>query len=146
MTDPRVEKTDWRSQGPTLLQIRHAVFVDEQGVPPELEHDEQDADALHLLAMAADGTPVGTARLLPDGHIGRMAVLAPYRNQGVGTLLLESLITQARQYGLVQVFLNAQLQAVPFYQCLGFQAVGDVFDDAGIPHRRMLMNIGADQR
>ncbi len=140
----RIERTDWQAQGPILLRIRHEVFVDEQGVPRQLEHDEQDAQAVHLLAMLADGTPVGTARLLADGHIGRMAVLAPYRNSGIGTRLLETLIARALENGLAQVFLNAQVQAVPFYRRLGFDPVGEVFDDAGIPHRRMVMNIDTD--
>lgn len=141
----RIETTNWQAQGADLLKIRHAVFVDEQGVPPELEQDEWDADAVHLLATLSDGSQVATARLLSNGHIGRMAVLAPYRNQGIGTQLLERLIALARQQGLVQVFLNAQQQALPFYAGFGFHAVGEIFDDAGIPHRRMVMNIGVDR-
>lgn len=141
----RIETTNWGARGTSLLKIRLAVFVDEQGVPPELEHDEADADAVHLLATLADGTAVGTARLLADGQIGRLAVLAPYRHQGIGTQLLERLIAMARQQGRTQVFLNAQQQALPFYEGIGFHAVGGIFDDAGIPHRRMVMNIDGDR-
>jgi predicted GNAT family N-acyltransferase len=102
----------------------------------ELEWDEFDASAHHLLAMV-DGVAAGTGRLLPDGHIGRMAVLRAWRGQGVGSALLAELMRIAAARGLRRVMLNAQVQAVPFYLRHGFQAEGDEFPDAGIAHRRM---------
>jgi predicted GNAT family N-acyltransferase len=132
-----IKQVDWQDAGATLLAIRHAVFVDEQGVPIELEHDEHDAVALHLLAATADGRPVATARMLGDGHIGRMAVLAPWRHQGIGSALLQHLVQLAGGRGLDEVFLHAQCVAEPFYARHGFQPEGPVFDDAGIDHRLM---------
>ncbi len=129
---------DWASERETLLAIRFAVFVHEQGVPPELEEDAQDAEALHLLALSPDGQAIGTGRLLANGHIGRMAVHRDWRGQGVGSALLRTLLAEARGAGLRSVFLNAQCTAEPFYRRFGFQPEGEVFDDAGIPHRRMV--------
>jgi len=137
MTEIRI--ADWASERETLLAIRFAVFVHEQGVPPELEEDAQDAEALHLLALSPDGQAIGTGRLLTaDGHIGRMAVHRDWRGQGVGSALLHTLLTEAGRAGLRTVFLNAQCTAEPFYRRFGFQPEGEVFDDAGIPHRRMV--------
>lgn len=136
-----IEPVDWATRGEQLLRVRYAVFVDEQGVPPELEEDDHDADALHLLALDANGEPVGTARLLTDGHIGRMAVLSPWRQRGVGSALLRQLITIARARGLGRLFLNAQHQAETFYAQFGFVAEGGLFDDAGILHRRMVLQL-----
>ena len=127
----------WDDAAAALLAVRIAVFVDEQGVPPELEHDAHDATALHLLATTADGRAVATARMLADGHIGRMAVLPNWRGQGLGTRLLSRLIDIARKRELDGVYLHAQCRAESFYRRLGFVAEGDVFDDAGIDHRSM---------
>jgi predicted GNAT family N-acyltransferase len=132
----RVIHTDWAADGPTLLAIRHRVFVDEQAVPPELEHDAHDATAGHLLALV-DDTPVGTARMLPGGHIGRMAVLAEWRGQGIGTTLLRSLLELAESQGIRSPYLHAQCSAIGFYERLGFRAEGPEFLDAGIAHRLM---------
>jgi predicted GNAT family N-acyltransferase len=140
-----IQAVTWAEAADALLAIRHAVFVDEQGVPVELEHDQHDAAALHLLATLADGTPVGTARLLADGHIGRMAVIAPCRGRGIGSRLLRELLRHARDQGLIRVFLHAQCSAIPFYERHGLHAEGAVFDDAGIDHRRMVMNIASDE-
>jgi predicted GNAT family N-acyltransferase len=137
-----ITPADWGRRQQELLRIRFAVFVDEQGVPPELEHDEHDHHALHLIAMAADGTPVATARMLPDGHIGRMAVLPTWRGQGIGTAMLRDLIALAAERGIGHLFLNAQCEAESFYRRLGFQAEGGIFQDAGIDHRRMTLQLG----
>ena len=128
---------DWKRDRDELLRIRFAVFVDEQGVPPELEPDDNDVDAYHVIAMTRDGKAVGTARLLVNGHIGRMAVLAHTRHRGVGSGLLQHLVDVARRRGLVEVFLHAQIRAQAFYAQHGFVAYGPVFDDAGIDHRAM---------
>lgn len=140
MTPLRVIITDWQNHEATLCAIRYAVFVEEQGVPVEIELDEWDASVVH--ALAYDGEqPVGTGRLLPDGRIGRMAVLKEARGQGVGVALLNALLGAAKNAGLVQVTLHAQTHAIGFYQKLGFEAYGDEFDDAGIPHRAMRREI-----
>ncbi|MDP1907496.1 MAG: GNAT family N-acetyltransferase, partial [Hyphomicrobium sp.] len=113
------------------------VFVREQGVPLELEMDEHDPHCDHALAQAADGSVLGTGRLLPDGHIGRMAVLKEWRGQGVGALLLQALVEQARRRGHARARLNAQTHAAGFYRRLGFEVSGPEFIEAGIPHVAM---------
>lgn len=127
---------DWRSLRADATPVRHAVFVLEQKVPVELELDELDACAMHAVAYA-DGEPVGTARLLPDGQIGRMAVMPGRRGCGVGSQLLEAMLKLARDRGDRSALLHAQLQAIPFYRKHGFTAEGDVFLDAGIEHVSM---------
>jgi predicted GNAT family N-acyltransferase len=118
-------------------RIRELVFVREQGVPLELEWDDQDEHCDHALAYAADGSAVATGRLLPDGHIGRMAVLKEWRGRGVGAVVLQALIEQARQRGHASVRLNAQTYAAGFYRRFGFDVSGSEFMDAGIPHLPM---------
>jgi predicted GNAT family N-acyltransferase len=127
----------WQEAAPALRAIRHAVFVVEQHVPESLEWDDADATSLHALAVDPHAGAIGCARLLPDGHIGRVAVLARWRGRGVGTALLLRLIDAARMRGHAHVLLNAQVDAMPFYARYGFVARGDVFDEAGIPHRVM---------
>jgi predicted GNAT family N-acyltransferase len=124
------------------MRIRFEVFVDEQGVPAELEADEFDEAALHLLAAnSIDGQPVGTARVLDKGggvaKIGRVAVRKEYRGKGVGEALMRRAMEAARARGMTTAILDAQLPVIPFYERLGFVAEGPIFDDAGIPHRRM---------
>ena len=135
---------DWDSRHRDLLTIRYAVFVDEQGVPAELEHDDCDRQALHLIATDPGGRPLATARMLPDGHIGRMAVLSPWRGQGIGSAMLRELIGLAAERGISDLFLNAQCEAESFYRRLGFEPEGEVFDDAGIDHRRMTLHLEPD--
>lgn len=105
-------------------------------MPLDLEWDDKDPQCTQLLAFAGD-EPIGTGRMTPSGHIGRMAVRKPWRSRGVGGSLLTALVNIAREAGLPTVFLNAQIRAVPFYARHGFQAQGEVFLDAGIPHRHM---------
>nr|WP_290443924.1 GNAT family N-acetyltransferase [Halomonas sp. Ps84H-12] len=118
--------------------IRRIVFIDEQQVPQEEEWDGRDTECLHFLATL-NGEPVGTARLLPDGHIGRVAVLSSARGTGIGYQLMEAAIKAAREAGHSHAALSAQLHALAFYERLGFVAHGDVFMDAGIPHREMTL-------
>lgn len=120
-----------------LRAVRETVFIGEQRVPIEEEWDEHDAECVHVLATDEQGTPIGTGRLLPDGHIGRMAVLAHYRGRGVGAAILERLLLEAQHRGHKHLVLNAQTHAIEFYARFGFVAEGDEFQEAGIPHRRM---------
>ena len=133
----KIELADWPQLREAATAIRHQVFVVEQQVPAEIELDEFDAVSLHALAHDAHGAAVGTGRLLPDGHIGRMAVLQHARGAGVGAALLRALMEAARARGQREVMLNAQTHAMPFYEHFGFVAHGEEFDDAGIAHRAM---------
>ena len=117
--------------------VRDAVFGAEQHVPRMLDWDGRDAACVHALATDERGAPVGTGRLLPDGRIGRLAVLAPWRGRGVGARLLESLLAAARDRGHASVHLHAQVGAAPFYECHGFARQGAEFDEAGIRHVHM---------
>ena len=137
MADFRILITDWRSDRQRLSQIRRTVFIDEQGVPEELEWDDDDAGAIHLLAVDADDAEIGCARLLPDGHIGRMAVLQSWRGRGVGTALLQKALDVARTQGHAIAQLSAQTHAAGFYRRHGFVAEGDAYLEAGIPHLAM---------
>ena len=122
------------------MAIRQRVFVEEQNVPPELEHDEYDATAVHLLARDAEGRAVGTARLLIDGaaaKIGRVAVLAEARGTGAGLALIRAALAELRHRGVAEARLGSQTHAIGFYEKLGFAAEGLEYDDAGIPHRDM---------
>lgn len=132
-----VRLCDWDAARVEAREIRELVFVREQGVPPHLEMDEQDALCDHALAYAQEGRAVGTGRLLPDGHIGRMAVLKEWRGKGVGALLLQALVEQARRRGHATVRLNAQTQAAGFYRRSGFEVSGPEFIEAGIAHVAM---------
>jgi predicted GNAT family N-acyltransferase len=142
MAEPAIEVRlgAWIDLREEAAPIRYAVFVDEQKVPAEIELDDWDALSLHALALDAQGRVLGTGRLLPDGHIGRMAVLQSARGQGVGTALLRALLQAARARGDREVVLSAQTHAMPFYEKAGFIAEGDEYDDAGIPHRQMRLS------
>lgn len=132
----QVRTASWHEDHAMLRDLRHRVFVVEQRVPEELEWDDADAGCTHVLALDEHKQPIGTGRLLPDGQIGRMAVLPEWRRRGVGSAILEFLLDRARERRL-KVRLNAQTHAIGFYARHGLVAQGDEFMDAGIPHRRM---------
>ncbi|MGW8366240.1 GNAT family N-acetyltransferase [Streptomyces wedmorensis] len=130
--------------------VRREVFVEEQGVPRELEYDAYDATAVHVLAVRADGLPLGTGRLLHGadavgktggdasvGSLGRLAVAKAARGLGVGAALVLAVEDVARERGLTAVDLHAQTHALGFYERLGYTAYGPEFPDAGMPHRAM---------
>lgn len=120
--------------------IRLRVFVGEQGVPATIELDRDDLRAIHFLATSA-GRAVGTARVVMHGRsakIGRMAVLKTYRGRGFGIALLKRAIATARKLGAAKIYLHAQVPVIGFYEAAGFHAVGRKFDEAGIPHRKMI--------
>ena len=132
----QIELMRWEQARAAASRIRYAVFVEEQGVPVEIELDEHDAECIHALAF--DGSAaVGTGRLLPDGHIGRMAVLRESRGRGVGSAILAKLIEAAVRRGDREVLLSAQVHALAFYRAHGFSAEGEVYQDAGIAHQTM---------
>jgi predicted GNAT family N-acyltransferase len=135
-----IRLADWRTDREILRALREEVFIREQSVPADMEWDEFDEGSCHVVALAG-GIPIGTGRLLPDGHIGRMAVLRKWRGQGAGSALLAALIDAARGRGLSRVMLNAQTRALAFYLRHGFCAQGEEFLDAGIAHRRMWRDI-----
>jgi predicted GNAT family N-acyltransferase len=132
----KIDLLSWEHARGHAAPIRFAVFVEEQGVPLEIELDEMDQKSLHALAFQ-DGHPVGTGRLLPDGHIGRMAVLKAWRDRGIGARILDRLLDEARARGDREVVLSAQVRAIAFYRKHGFVEEGAEYLDAGIPHRDM---------
>lgn len=142
MTAFTLQETSWARDAAPLSAIRRQVFIEEQGVPEALEWDADDATALHLLALTIEGKPIGCARLLPDGHIGRMAVLPDWRGLGVGKALLAGALRAARAAGHTHVKLSAQIHAAGFYQVAGFVSVGAEYEEAGIPHISMQKSLG----
>jgi len=145
----RIELTGWEEARDRASQVRHEVFVDEQGVPRELELDARDALCVHALAFDGNGAVVGTGRLLPaveeagrlTGHIGRMAVRRSQRGRGIGGAILERLINAARDRGDQRIVLSAQTHALEFYRAHGFTPVGENYIEAGIEHRDMRREI-----
>ncbi len=138
-----------RSEGELMqaLALREIVFIEEQSVPEQLERDEDDARAFHVLAMSG-GHAIGTGRLVPLakapegetgtwGRVGRMAVLQAHRRQGIGSKLLVALETEAQKRGFSGILLHAQLSAMDFYKQHGYQPQGAVFEEAGMPHLEM---------
>lgn len=119
-----------------IEEIRTAVFIKEQNVPLELEWDEFDNKSTHIIAYY-NNKPVGTARLLNDRHIGRMAVLKAYRNRNIGKNMLKYILEIARKKASNTIKLSAQEHAVEFYKKYGFSVTSDVYMDAGIPHYNM---------
>lgn len=132
-----IEQCEWRQCEGALRQIREIVFIREQSVPVDLEWDGEDVNAIHLLAIADSAESIGCVRILSDGHIGRMAVLLPWRGQGIGQALLRLAIAVVRDSGCTEAILDAQTHAISFYEREGFVAEGAEFMDAGIPHRHM---------
>ena len=128
----------WSTHADALSAVRVAVFVEEQGIDRAEELDAADAECRHFLAADGNDQPIGAARLLPNGQVGRMAVLPSWRRRGVGAQLLARAVAAGVAAGL-PVFLHAQADTVPFYEANGFATVGDEFSEAGIPHRKMIL-------
>lgn len=138
----RIATGDWDGLREDAQKVRIEVFVIEQNVPVELEWDEADEISTHAVAYDELGQPVATGRLLPDGHIGRMAVSQSLRGQGIGKQVLTALLEHARQEGHRELVLHAQTHAVPFYEQQGFTAEGEEFIEADMPHRLMRRRLG----
>lgn len=137
MSNIQVRIADWQKDNAHLRRIRESVFIAEQAVPPELEWDAEDASSAHFLAWDGDYA-VGTARLMSDGHIGRVSVLKDWRGLRIGDRLLEAVIQEAERRGLKQQMLSAQVHATAFYERHGFAVVSGEFLEAGIPHVDMV--------
>lgn len=141
----RIDLTTWENARERASRIRFAVFVDEQGVPAEIELDEHDPVCVHALAIRNGNEVAGTGRLLPampeegrrTSHVGRMAVVKDARGHGVGGAILERLVAAARERGDEVVALSAQVHALGFYRRHGFEPHGEVYLEAGIEHRAM---------
>jgi predicted GNAT family N-acyltransferase len=132
---------DWERAQPVAGPLRFAIFVGEQNVPSGIELDDLDAKCLHAVAYDVDNKAIGTGRLLPDGHIGRMAVVKEWRRRGIGAEIMAALMAEARKRGHKEVVISAQLQAAEFYRELGFAAEGKVYPEAGILHQKMVRKL-----
>ncbi len=138
----RILLMNWSDALPLARAVRERVFIEEQGVPRELEWDQWDELSDHAVAlMSTNSDAVGTARLLPGGRIGRMAVLARWRRNGVGAAMLEALLQLARDRDIPEVTLHAQTHAAGFYRRFGFSVRGDEFNEAGIAHVEMSLRL-----
>ena len=131
---------DYEPHTDDICAIRYEVFVDEQNVPEELEIDGFDGEAKHVLTFV-DGLPIGTGRILSDGHIGRVAVLKNYRGLGIGKSIMKELIKCAQDLSLEKVWLSSQWHAHSFYLDLGFVCVGEIYKEAGIDHIKMFKTL-----
>ena len=139
MSNPfTVSLVSWHDGEPLLKAIRQTVFIDEQGVPAELEWDEHDVSCRHALALSLQGDAIACGRMVANGHIGRIAVLPEWRGKYVGTAIMEAFLQYATSQHYPQVDVDAQVQAVPFYERFDFIVQGENFMDAGIPHIKML--------
>ena len=133
----RLEMGGWEEMRQWAEPLRFAVFVTEQQVPADIELDSFDALSVHVVAFDQRGEAVGTGRLLPDGHIGRMAVAQSARGHGIGSAMLTALMDEARRRGHSQAILSSQTHARDFYRKHGYAVYGEEYDDAGIPHVEM---------
>lgn len=140
MSDIRVVRAMWPEDEAKLHAIRHQVFVQEQGVDESIEWDGQDAKCVHVLAYRHNDV-VGTGRLMPNGKIGRMAVLKASRGLGIGALLLKALVDVGHHAGFLSLYLHAQAQAAGFYTKLGFNVDGESYQEAGIEHVTMMLSL-----
>lgn len=139
--DFTIHPVTWHDAEPLLRSVREAVFMREQGVPAELEWDGMDESSHHVLALSSHGQAIGCGRILPNAHLGRLAVIPEWRDRKVGTAILEGLLAYASDMHYPEVDIDAQVQAVPFYERFGFVAEGEVFMDVGIPHRKMRLKL-----
>ncbi|QNW95328.1 GNAT family N-acetyltransferase [Acinetobacter seifertii] len=134
----KVIEDDWEQLEKDAKYIREQVFIQEQGIAPEDEWDDFDATAVHFMVYDKE-QPIATARLLPQHSVGRVAVLIPYRKQGIGKILMQHIIDYARNQKLPYLKLSAQTYVTAFYEALGFNVQGEVYQDCGIPHINMIL-------
>ncbi len=143
----RILRTRWQQHQFELAALRKQVFIEEQGVPEDLEWDDQDPGATHFLVFNDEHAAIATARAVAEANgclrIGRFAVRADQRRRGVGATLLDNILTWARDQGYDRAVLSAQLSAVTFYEAAGFTPYGDTYLDAGIEHRSMVLPLSS---
>ncbi|MEZ8965122.1 GNAT family N-acetyltransferase [Vibrio breoganii] len=135
----RVEIVDWQSKD-EIFFVRNTVFTAEQGIDTNLDFDGLDEEAVHALVYDND-EPIATGRMLEDGHIGRIAVLISHRGKGLGTSIMEALVDEARLRSFSRVYLGAQVHALDFYQKLGFEPIGERYEEVGIEHQTMQLSL-----
>lgn len=133
----QIRIADYQSDQAKLRQVREAVFIQEQGIPAELEWDEADTHAVHFLVEDSNASAIATARFIGRHKIGRMAVLKTWRRQGIGAALLHYILDYAQQQQIPDIELSAQQRAIDFYLRQGFKTVGEIYLEAGIPHQKM---------
>lgn len=133
----KVLTSDWNSSKDQITFVRKQVFILEQGIAPADEWDEEDKKAVHFVSFGTTAVPTGTCRLSENGQISRLAVLASYRHQGYGEMLLNRAIKVAREMGMRRVFLHAQVDVQPFYDKQNFSTDSKVFLEAGKMHIHM---------
>jgi predicted GNAT family N-acyltransferase len=129
-----IRDASWQDDESEIAFVRRQVFIIEQKIPESEEWDNADANSSHVLVFSEKRDVVGTGRIEPTGKIARLAVIAEYRGQGVGSLMLTRLVEEARQRGFSQVFLHAQTHALKFYKKFGFVSDEEIFSEGGIPH------------
>ncbi|MFQ5598737.1 MAG: GNAT family N-acetyltransferase, partial [Nitrospiria bacterium] len=132
----QVSESNWGKLGSDARSIRDAVFIEEQGISPDIEHDDRDRYAEHIV-LFIEQNPVATGRIDHNGKIGRVAVLKSHRRQGFGRIVMEHLEANALRLGLEKVFVHAQTTVVPFYRQRGYTALGEETMEAEIPHQYM---------
>lgn len=136
-----IRSTDWKTDCIALQIIREKVFIQEQNVSLADEWDDKDESATHFLASLENSEAIACARVLQENnlfHIGRVAVLAEYRNQTIGRQLMQFILNWCEQENpKFKIYLHAQISRITFYEYLGFVAEGDLFMDAGIEHVEM---------
>lgn len=124
-----------------LKQIRTEVFIEEQHVPTYIEWDALDADAIHLLALDEKNQPVGCARILKHGRVGRMAVAKPWRGSGLGKALIEKAVQICRRLNMPTINISSQTHAIKFYEKAGFVVTSEAYIDANIWHVDMALKL-----
>ncbi len=130
----KITHVQWHDAEKLLRVVRTVVFIDEQQIPNNLEWDDLDATAQHLLVTNDAHEPIACARLLQNGSVGRMAVLKAWRGLGVGSMMLKEAIEMHQQQGIQMITLSAQVHAIPFYEKAGFEVIGQPYLDADIQH------------
>ena len=140
MSDIKIQSGDWNELKQDAQLIRRSVFIQEQNIPEDEEWDDQDPISLHFVVYDQNQA-IGTARLLQNNSIGRVAVLKQYRGEGIGLLLMKQIIQVAEQQKREYLKLSAQAYATGFYENLGFIVEGDEYLDCGIPHIDMNMSL-----
>jgi predicted GNAT family N-acyltransferase len=140
----RIMRVQWHEHGALCASVREKVFVYEMRFSPYADQDGRDGHCQHVLAISAEGDAIGTGRVEADGRISRIAVLMPWRQSGVGSAVLNELISLGRDRGLDQVSLSAPMFAFDFYRSNQFEPVGSVYMEEGIPHQKMTLRLAQD--